>query len=288
MRCGKGRVVSMSVDISGEILTCHGTDNQIEVFRFCKDDEVKERFKKRLKKERKRKEQEIENKNDPEFLNTQNHENYNTDITKIEDLQISLRDEVKRLKSVNLTAKPKSHHIVLGSGGEMRIVVVLGNNSLVLYTLQIHVKEAEPKLLRWVHNQGHQGEVRAVCFSSDNLAIVSGGVDSVKMWNRPTQTCIRTVKIGYVLSVLFVPGDRHVLAGLKDGSLVIIDVAAGDILETIPAHEKELWSICLTPDMVCFFFYHAFITLTNLIFNYKFLERLCIRRRRQHSEILAI
>lgn len=54
----------------------------------------------------------------------------------------------------------------------------------------------------------------------------------------------------YVLSTIFLPGDRHVLAGLKNGMLLIIDIAAGDILEEIPAHSGELWSICLEPDQV--------------------------------------
>lgn len=45
------------------------------------------------------------------------------------------------------------------------------------------------------------------------------------------------------------PGDRHVLAGLKDGRLLIIDIAAGDVLEEIPAHGKDLRSITLTPDL---------------------------------------
>lgn len=54
----------------------------------------------------------------------------------------------------------------------------------------------------------------------------------------------------YILSTIFVPGDRHVLAGLKNGTLLIIDIAAGDVLEEIPAHSEELWAICLTPDQV--------------------------------------
>lgn len=56
---------------------------------------------------------------------------------------------------------------------------------------------------------------------------------------------------------MFVPGDRHVLAGLKNGHLLIIDVAAGDILEDIPAHTGELWSICLQPDMVSFVYKYS-------------------------------
>lgn len=54
---------------------------------------------------------------------------------------------------------------------------------------------------------------------------------------------------------MFVPGDRHIVAGLKDGKLVIIDIAAGDILEEIQAHTAEAWSIYLQPDLVRFIYF---------------------------------
>lgn len=31
-----------------------------------------------------------------------------------------------------------------------------------------------------------------------------------------------------------------------------MDIAAGDIIEEIPAHTNELWTICLLPDLVRF------------------------------------
>lgn len=192
-------------------------------------------------------------------------------------MKLSLRDEVKRLCTIKLKSKPKSFHLVLGNGGELRVVVSLANNTLDLYTIATSIKDREAVCLRSIANQGHHSEIRAVSFSSDNLAIVSGSAESVKMWNRPTHSCLRTISTGYtvklhfwiclldfycyfsyVLSIIFVPGDRHVLAGLKDGRLLIIDVASGDILEEIPAHTKEVWSLCLQIDLVgndCFFFY---------------------------------
>lgn len=163
---------------------------------------------------------------------------------------LSLRDEVRRLPAIKLSAKPKSLHTVLGNGGELRVTVVLANNTIELYSVQTSGKEVEPRCLRSVTMHGHHGEVRAVNFSSDNLAVVSGSSESIKMWNRPSQMSLRTVGSGYVLCTMFVPGDRHVLAGLKDGRLLIIDIAAGDTLEEIPAHSNELWSICLQPDLV--------------------------------------
>lgn len=109
---------------------------------------------------------------------------------------ITLRDEVKRLPHIKLANKPKSLYIVLGSGGELRISVVLSNNAIDLYTLQINKKNAEPKHLRAILSQGHHSEVRSVTFSSDNLAMVSGSGESIKLWNRATQTCLRTVNTG--------------------------------------------------------------------------------------------
>lgn len=67
---------------------------------------------------------------------------------------------------------------------------------------------------------------------------------------RPTLACLRTVACGYALTMTFVPGDRHLIVGMKDGKMLIVDIASGDILEEISAHSKELWSITLFPDMV--------------------------------------
>lgn len=173
-------------------------------------------------------------------------------IYRPEDNKLSLQNEVRRLPAIKLTDKPKSIDVVFGDGGEIRVGVSLSNNTVELYSMTCSTKQEEIQILRTIKSQGHRGEIRAVAFSSDNLAIVSGGADGIKLWNRSSQTCLRTTAEGhYVVSVCFVPGDRHVLAGLKDGRLLIIDISAGDILEEIPAHAAgtELWSIVLQPDL---------------------------------------
>lgn len=109
---------------------------------------------------------------------------------------ITLRDEVKRLTSIKLSNKPKSLHLVLGNGGELRVSLILANNTIDLYTLQISNKDSEAICLRTISSQGHHSEVRAVTFSSDNLAIVSGSGESIKMWNRATQSTLRTINTG--------------------------------------------------------------------------------------------
>lgn len=118
-----------------------------------------------------------------------------------------------------------------------------------MFSVNIMEKRPETKLLKSLTQHGHQSEVRTLCFSSDGETIASASGDSLKIWNRQTLACIRTIEqTGYVLCSCFVPDDRHVLLGLKTGLLMIVDIVTGDILEEIPAHTKELWSICLTPD----------------------------------------
>lgn len=101
---------------------------------------------------------------------------------------------MKRLNSIKLDSKPKSLDLVLGNGGELRVAVNFNDNCLRLYNLQTLIKDSDATCLRGILNQGHHSDVRALAFSSDNLAIVSGSGESVKMWNRPSQTCLRTVE----------------------------------------------------------------------------------------------
>lgn len=54
LRSGKGRVVSLFSDITGQIIACHGIDMQIELFYFCTDEETNVRYRSRRKKERRR------------------------------------------------------------------------------------------------------------------------------------------------------------------------------------------------------------------------------------------
>jgi len=50
-----------------------------------------------------------------------------------------------------------------------------------LYTEE---KNPEVKHLRSIMAHGHRTDVRAICFSSDNLAFATASGDSVKLWNR--------------------------------------------------------------------------------------------------------
>ncbi|XP_065358456.1 WD repeat-containing protein 3 [Calliphora vicina] len=230
-RAGKGRCVNLVADASERIVSCHGTNDLIENFYICTEEEAKKRLQKRLKKSKK----------SGELAE-------NEDISK----DLSLSDEIKRLESIKVKQKIKSIDVLLGAKDELRVLVSLANNTLLLYSMEAAFKktghEETVKLLRSLNRQGHQSEVRSVCFSSDSLAIGSGSAESFKFWNRDSMQCLRTVSSDYVLCSQFVPGDRYVLLGLKSGKLLIIDVGSADVVEEIPAHDSELWSIALLPD----------------------------------------
>lgn len=222
-RAGRGRTVNLVADPTGRVIGCHGTDDMIELFYFCTDDEATARLAKRLKK-----------------LSVENKSNLSG---------LSLTDEVKRLASIKTQCKVKSIDLLMGVKNELRVVATHGNNSLKMFSLNIMEKKAEAQMLKSLTHHGHQSEVRSLSFSSDGMTIASASGDSLKIWNRETFACIRTIEHnGYVLTTCFVPDDRHVLLGLKTGFLLIVDIITGDILEEIPAHTNELWSICLTPD----------------------------------------
>lgn len=131
-----------------------------------------------------------------------------------------------------------------------KIATVLRCNKIELFSVEPKNTSPEFKLLRTLDKCGHRSDVRAVCISSDSLAVATGSAEAVKMWNRTSQSCLRSIDTGYVTSLTFVPGDRHLLAGLKSGAILILDIGTAEILEEVAAHQCEVWDICVTPDSV--------------------------------------
>lgn len=69
--------------------------------------------------------------------------------------------------------------------------------------------------------QGHRTDVRAVAVSSDGSMVASVSHGLVKAWSSRTRQCVRSVPCGFGLSVVFAPGDRHLLLGTKEGNLQV-------------------------------------------------------------------
>lgn len=228
LRQGRDRVASLVTDVTQSLLACHGMDSTVELFRFHDEEEVKRIFAKRL---RKYKAQHPDSTDEP---------------------AISLQDQVLRIKSVQASGKVKAVDVHLSSKGELKILVLLRGNSFEIHAVEdvkVSKSSKDVSLVSTLSIPGHRTDVRALCFSSDKIALASASGESLKIWNRSTQHCIRTMTCDYALSILFAPGDRHVVVGTKTGKLQIFDIAAGRLLEEIAAHEGETWSVAMSPDL---------------------------------------
>ena len=224
LRQGRDRVVNLATDPERNILACHGMDSTVELFRIHGEEEVKQRFGKRQRKEKKK-------------------------CSESPDESVSLQDRISRINSVRASSKVKALDVQLDAKGLLRILVLMGNNAFELHQVDLKDNKSESSLTTKLMIPGHRSDVRALSISADNIAIASASGESLKIWNRNSQVCIRTMNCEYALSILFAPGDRHIIIATKTGKLQIFDIASGRLLEQIEAHEGEIWSVHLSPDL---------------------------------------
>ncbi|MBZ3878248.1 WD repeat-containing protein 3 [Sciurus carolinensis] len=233
MREGRDRVVNLAVDKTGRILACHGTDSVLEVFCILSKEEVQKKKAKKIKKARKKSK-----------LNSCKGEEEDLEI----NVEMTLQDEIQRVTNIKTSAKIKSFDLIHSPQGELKAVFLLQNNLVELYSLNASLPTPQPIRTSRITIGGHRSDVRTLSFSSDNIAVLSAAADSIKIWNRSTLQCIRTMTCEYALCSFFVPGDRQVVIGTKTGKLQLYDLASGNLLETIDAHDGALWSMSLSPD----------------------------------------
>ncbi|XP_048338861.1 WD repeat-containing protein 3-like, partial [Sphaerodactylus townsendi] len=232
MREGRDRVVSLATDRTGRILACHGTDSVLEMFYVLSEDEIRRKMDKKVKKARKKAKQRLEEEEEEDE----------------DGVEFSLQEKIVRLVKIKASAKIKSFDLILSPRGELKAVLMLQNNTVESYSLNSSAQSSQVTRTSTINIEGHRSDVRTLAFSSDNIAVLSASAESVKIWNRSTLQCIRTMTCEYALCSLFVPGDRQVIVGTKSGKLQLFDLASGTLLETLEAHDGALWSISLASD----------------------------------------
>lgn len=221
LRSTLGRCIIQASENSGHIALYTGKSNTIDILYFNSEKETKKRAEKRFLKSR------------------------NTPGSHPMPDACNVTDRVTRCSSLKTNERVKSCHLTASRNGELRLAVLFHCNKLELYSMMDF--KTEVQLLQSVHKMGHRGDISSVCLSSDNLAVVTGGSDAVKIWNRLSRTCIRSICTGNVKSLCLTPGDRHLLVGLEK-KLVVMDLTTSDILEEIAAHDNEIWSISMYPN----------------------------------------
>uniref|UniRef100_A0AAY5ERG2 WD repeat-containing protein 3 n=1 Tax=Electrophorus electricus TaxID=8005 RepID=A0AAY5ERG2_ELEEL len=229
LREGRDRVVSLTTDPRSNIIVCHGLDATLEIFSVIPEEEVQKKMEQRLNKARKK-----------------------ARCTRAEggtgEVKRKLSDEIQRLTSIKASFKIRSLDCLLSPQGEMKMVLLLQNNTVETYTLKTKEDNPVPNKTSHLTLGGHRTDVRTLAFSSDNIALLSASAETAKVWNRATLQVVRTMECEYALCSLFVPGDRQIIIGTKSGKLQIFDLASGSLLETIDAHQGATWAVCLSPD----------------------------------------
>ncbi|KAK3734059.1 hypothetical protein QZH41_015830 [Actinostola sp. cb2023] len=232
IRQSRARVSSMHVSHSGQVLGCLGNDSQLELFRIATEEEIKKTLQKRLKKTLKKQ------RFDSTFLTIQEA-----------SVSRSVDDELVRVFALRIPVKIKAFDLYQqGPGTDIRVLLLLQNNAVEVHNIPIKGPVPQSTLTEFVRRPGHRSDIRTLSLSSDAMCVLSGSHETIKVWNRESQHCIRTMDTGYALSSFFVPGDKHVIVGTKEGMIEIFDIAAGCLLETVGAHEGPVWSLSLAAD----------------------------------------
>ncbi|XP_076317472.1 WD repeat-containing protein 3 [Tachypleus tridentatus] len=234
IRKGKSRVISLQVDEKEAVLACHGTDNIVEIFKLCSEEEAKKRLMKRQRKERKKLQK----------LQEMGNEVHLDEVTSSR----SLTDEIQRLPVLKVGSKARGIDIYMLKENIAKVVVLLNNNSIEVYTSDIINKKDSSLCVGAIKLPGHRTDARTLTFSSDNTSILSASGETVKIWNRSSQQCVRTMGCDYALCSILAPGDRHCIIGTKTGKLQIFDIGAGKLLESVDAHTGAVWSMSMSPD----------------------------------------
>jgi len=78
--------------------------------------------------------------------------------------------------------------------------------------------------------------------------LLSAGPGGAKVWNIRTGNVIRSWDCGFALCSTFLPGDKIVAIGTKEGKLELYDLPSSSLVDTIAAHESHVWAIQVSPD----------------------------------------
>lgn len=276
-RQGKERVVQLSFSSDATLFGCLGADKTLELFRVHPADEVRHRQKKRVKRTLAKKQQQ------------QQDAAAAADAPEAEVSATLPTDEFSALPVLRASHKIRSfdlgdasrHQVVLGlhnnalelwdipaallqskadkaqeasaaakkqGAGKKAAVAVISEKAALLKEEKDSVAGAYRRVST-IELAGHRSDIRSVNFSSDDSLLMSTSSDMVKVWNFRSMQCIRTIPSGYGLCGVFVPGNRHIVIGTKEGHLELYGLSSSSCLQSIVAHSGPVWSIAIRPDL---------------------------------------
>ena len=250
-RQGKDRTVGVSFHPRDNYIAVHGSEKAVELWRIRSESEVQ----KSLARKRKRRKEKA--------MAAANQDN------KGKDELIDAEKDTEALSSATITDLIVPY-VIVRTAGKVRSISWAGrrsdkslqllagttNNQLELYSVTTKQKERParsdepPDYSRpfSVDMPAHRTDVRSLALSSDDRMLASASNGSLKIWNVRSQSCIRTLDCGYALCATFLPGDKIVVVGNRNGELEIFDIASSTLIDTVKAHEGCVWTLQVHPD----------------------------------------
>lgn len=239
-RHGRDRTVGIHFHPKRDLLAIHGLEKSIEMFRIRNDAEVRKAI---ARKKRRRREKNGEQEDDDMQEND------------LASAMPPVDEFIVPYITIRTGGKVRSMDWAGGkSGKSVSILLSTSNNQLEVFDVSLtdltkkKAEQPDYNRIQSVDMPGHRTDIRCMALSSDDRMLASASHGSLKIWNTRTQNCLRTLECGYALCAAFLPGDKIVVIGTREGNLELFDIASSVLLETVQAHERELWSMQVTPD----------------------------------------
>lgn len=270
MSSGSSKCASIDFNSDGSLFSAQSNGKVVEIFKIRSDNETKKKTKRRLKRIKEKEEKKnnnINNKgNNTEYsswteeplLNEYDDTTNNFDETS-NSLSTIFTDKVERFSTIRCDAKVRGFKFspIMNKDGTYKAVLSLINNELEVYEIPSPQsnndddaiegsKECEKKSIIEFH--GNRSDIRGVALSSDGLLVGTCNSDGIKLWSTRSYLCLKSCKAGFVMCIAFVPGDRFLVAGTKEGYVLIMDTASGELVINMSAHDASIWSLAIRPD----------------------------------------
>ncbi|GFR30150.1 WD repeat-containing protein 3 [Trichonephila clavata] len=226
------KTCSIVVDPNERVIGIHGGTKFIRLYKILKEEEIKKQFNKRKAKAKRKKNIAEDDNDDHEIVRT-------------------VEDEFQTLKSIECMSKVDSFCIFIKED-IAKITVLLKNNTIVQYELDVKHKHNDAVLCQSISIPGHRSFVRSLSCSYDGLSILSVGDQSAKIWRsfKGEQRCATTLPCNAALCSVFVPGNNHCILGTKNGKLDIFDIDKQTLTSSVDGHDGFVKCICLSPGQI--------------------------------------
>lgn len=250
-RQGKDRTSGVTFHPNGDYVAAHGSEKAIELWRIRSDTEVHKALARKRKRQREKEAAKLghDETTSGELVNgdRKDEELSAANIAEIIVPHVIVRTTGK-IRSIDWAAEKRSKSI--------QLLAATTNNQLEIYKVETKgigkgpKSDEPPEYTRpfSVELPGHRADVRSLALSSDDRMLASACNGSLKIWNIRTQSCIRTLDCGYALSSSFLPGDKIVVVGNRNGELELFDIASSTLIETVKAHDGAIWTLHVHPD----------------------------------------